>query len=109
MPAVRLERMAHRDKDIGNVHPERNCARLPAVLRRNRGGPGELLVRAIVDLRNAKAERGALGERPLVAEVPHLGGGIVRAGGLGRVYASARELLGLGVRRADLAWPERNG
>src|SRR2546425_4152108 len=104
MPAVRLERMAHRDKDIGNVHPERNCARLPAVLRRNRGGPGELLVRAIVDLRNAKAERGALGERPLVAEVPHLGVGIVSYS-----YATALELLGPSVRRADLAWPERNG
>src|SRR2546426_649597 len=109
MPAVRLERVAHRDKDIGNVHPGRNVARLPAVLRRNRSGPGERLVRAIVDLRDAKAEGGALGQRPLVADVPHLRVGLVRAEGLGRVYASARELLGLGVRRADLAWPERNG
>src|SRR5207245_10116707 len=94
MPAVRLERMAHRDKDIGNVHPERNCARLPAVLRRNRGGPGELLVRAIVDLGNAKAERSALGQRPLVPDVPHLGVGIVSSG-----YDTALQLLALRVRR----------
>src|SRR5229473_3761478 len=108
MPAVRLERMAHADKDVGLLLARQYGTGLPAVLDRDRSCPREYLIRVVVDLGNTEAERGALGERPLVAEVPHLGPGLVVAGGLGRVCASAGELLGLGVRRADLAWPHGN-
>src|SRR5688572_800703 len=98
---LRLETMEHVDEEDLHIRAGRRIDRL-AALRARQAAPREDCARLVVDRRVAEADRGALGEAIVVAEVP-----LLRAGG--RFYASSLETFRLRVGPADCTLADGNG
>src|SRR2546422_1938932 len=98
---VRLERVAHRYEDVSEVRTIGQRGFLGRALWTSRDvGPSKSLVGLVFDLRDTETEGRALRKRPLVAEVPHLGSGVIERKSL--------EFLRSSIACADLPGTQRD-